>query len=95
MMINDRNAVAAIKAYKNAKAKIAELEKVLDDSKAIILDAMGNADTATANVAGMTVTITNKTVTSTRIDTKAIKAKYPQVAAECSTTSAAPRFIIK
>lgn len=95
MTITNKEAIAAIKAYKNAKAKIAELETVLDNSKAIILNAMGDAESVTANVSGMKVTITNKAITTTRIDTKAVKAKYPAIATECSETKTAPRFIVK
>lgn len=95
MTITNKTTIQAIRNYKNLKAKIAELESQLDANKAVILEAMGDADTATASVAGMTVTITNKAVTSTRLDSKKVKALYPQIVAECSTTTTAPRFIVK
>lgn len=89
------DAISAVRKYKNIKAKIAELEAELDTHKAVILDAMADNDTAVCKVGGVTLTVTNKAVTSTRVDTKALKAKYPKVAAECSSTSTAPRFTIK
>lgn len=89
------DALNAIRKYKNIKAKIAELEGELDTHKAIILDAMGTNDTAVCKVGGVTLTVTNKSITSTRVDTKALKAKYPEIAKECSSTSTSPRFTIK
>ncbi len=89
------DAINAIRKYKNIKAKIAELETELETHKAVILETMANNDTAVCKVGGVTLTVTNKAVTSTRVDTKAIKAKYPQIAAECSTTTTAPRFVVK
>lgn len=95
MTITEKKVLNAIKDYKNIKAKIAKLEAELEEAKAVILAGMGDADTAEAKVNGVAITVTNKTVTSTRIDTKKLKAKYPKIAAECSTTSASPRFIVK
>ena len=89
------DAIKSVKAYKNIKAKIAALEAELDAHKAVILAAMGDNDTANCNVGGVTLTVTNKVITSTRLDSKAVKAKYPQVAAECSTTTSSARFIVK
>lgn len=89
------DAIKSVKAYKNIKAKIALLEAELDGHKATILAAMGDNDTATCAVGGITLTVTNKAVTATRLDSKAVKAKYPQVAEECSTTSTSPRFTVK
>lgn len=89
------DAINAIRKYKNIKAKIAELEAELDTHKAVILSAMADNDTAVCKVGDVTLTVTNKNVTSTRVDTKALKAKYPAIASECSTTSTAPRFTIK
>ena len=95
MTITNKEVLNAIRRYKNAKARIAELETELDSAKAIILNAMGDNDTATAKVGGMTVTVSNKDVTATRLDTKAVKAKYPQIAKECSVISTSKRFIVK
>lgn len=92
---NFKDVTSAIRKYKNLKAQIARLESELDDAKAVIVNAMGNNDTAVCKVGGVVLTVTNKVITSTRIDTKKVKDLYPQVAAECSTTSAAPRFTIK
>lgn len=89
------DAINAVRKYKNIKAKIAELEKELDEHKAVILMAMADNETATARVGGVTLTVTNKPVTSTRLDTKAVKERYPSIWAECSTTSTASRFTIK
>lgn len=89
------DAINAIRKYKNLKAKIAEMEKELDEHKLVILAAMADNDTAITKVGGVTLTVTNKAVTSTRLDTKAVKAKYPAIWEECSSTSTSPRFIIK
>lgn len=87
--------IKAIKAYKNLKAKMAEMEKEADALKAVIITAMGANDTATCKAGGVSLTVTNKQVTTTRIDTKKVKEFYPAVAAECSTTSTSPRFTVK
>ena len=89
------DAIAAVRKYKNIKARIAELEKELDEHKDTVLAAMGANDTAVCKVGGVILTVTNKPVTSTRVDTKGLKAKYPDIAKECSTTSTSPRFVIK
>lgn len=95
MNIVDKNVISSVRKYKNIKAQIVALEKELDDCKTTILTAMGDSDTATCKVGGMIVTVTNKAVTSTRIDTKKLKVAYPKVAAECSITTTAARFIVK
>lgn len=92
---NDKAVIEAIRKYKNIKVKIAEMEAELDTYKAVILDAMGEDVAATCKVGNVILTVTNKAVTSTRVDTKALKNKYPAIAAECSTTSTAPRFVVK
>lgn len=89
------DAINAVRKYKNIKAKIAELEADLDSAKAVIVSAMGENDTAIAKVGGVSLTITNKDITSTRLDSKVLKAKYPAIAKECSNTTTSPRFTIK
>ncbi len=95
MNITEKATLDAIRKYKNIKARIAELESELDVYKVVIIDGMGGEDTATAKIGGVSLTVTNKAVTTTRLDTKALKAKYPAIAAECAVTSTAPRFTIK
>lgn len=89
------DAISSIRKYKNIRAKIAELEVELDTHKAVILSAMADNDTAVCKVGGVVLTVTNKVITSTRVDTKTLKALHPEIAKECSTTSTAPRFTIK
>lgn len=90
-----KDAVEAIRKYKNIKAKIAELEAELDGHKSTILAAMGDNDTAICKVGGVTLTVTNKTIASTRLDTKKVKELHPKIWTECSSTTTAPRFTIK
>lgn len=90
------DAINAIRKYKNIKAKIAELEAELDTHKATILEAMGANDTAVCKVGGVTLTVANKNVTSTRVDVAKVKAKFPDTwGDEFGTTSTSPRFTIK
>lgn len=85
----------AIKRYKNLKAQEDGIKKELDTLKAEIVTAMGTEESATCKVGGVVLTVTNKAITSTRVDTKALKAKYPDIAVECSSTTTAPRFTVK
>lgn len=88
------DAIKALKAFNRANAKIAELEKSKEDAKAIIIAAMGGAEEAKVTIGGTAMTVRYKNVSSNRLDTKALKAKYPAIAEECSTTSSNPRFTV-
>lgn len=86
--------IKAIQTFNDAADKIKELEKTKEAAKAIIIAAMGNNEEAKANVKGTTMTIRYKDVSSTRVNVATLRAKYPTVAAECSTTTKGPRFTI-
>lgn len=88
-------ALAALKQYKNLKDQIETLEAEAEKARAIIIAAMELDTVAHAKVNGIALKVTWKNISSTRLDTKAIKSKYPAIAAECSTTTAAPRLTIK
>lgn len=85
----------AIRRYKNVKVQIDNLEKELDELKAVIINGMDGKESLSVKVGGVSLTVTYKPITSTRVDTKKLKELYPQIAAECSTTTTSPRFTIK
>lgn len=87
--------IQAIRNYNRVKAKIAELEKELDTHKAAIIDSMGGQEEVSVSVSGLSVVVTNKVVTTTRIDTKKARAAYPDIMQTCGTTTSGPRFTVK
>ena len=76
--------------YQNMKKQI---EKCLDDIKSDIVKEL--AEIGACEYVGLEHTVRNIVVESTRIDTKKVKSMYPDVAAECMTTSKTTRFTVK
>lgn len=87
--------IKAVKKFKNLKAQEDAIKAELETLKAEIVTAMGGDTQAACKVNGVSFSITYKEITSTRLDSKAVKEKYPAIYAECSTTSTAPRFTLK
>lgn len=76
--------------YRENKRMIEELEAMNDTIKADILAIMGNDETHTEGAAKAT----NSTVTSSRLDTTAIKKELPDVFAKYSKTTSYKRFTV-
>lgn len=76
--------------YRENKRMIEELEAMNDTIKADILAIMGNDETHTEGAAKAT----NSTVTSSRLDTTAIKKELPDVFAKYSKATSYKRFTV-
>ena len=76
--------------YRENKRLIEELEAMNDSIKADIIALMGDRETV---IDGSTKAI-YKTVTSSRIDTKAMKQEYPDIVAAYTTETAYKRFTV-
>ena len=76
--------------YRENKRLIEELEAINDSIKADILLIMGDAETMTEGAAKATV----KTVTSSRLDSSAIKKELPEVFQQYSKETSYKRFCV-
>lgn len=76
--------------YRENKRMIEELEAMNDTIKADILAIMGNDETHTEGAAKAI----NSTVTSSRLDTTAIKKELPDVFAKYSKATSYKRFTV-
>lgn len=76
--------------YRENKNHIKELEAMNDSIKNNIIAIMGNDDTMIIGAAK----VTNKTVNSTRFDSKEFSKKYPDLFAEYSTLVTYKRFMV-
>ena len=76
--------------YRGNKRMIEELEAMNDSLKADILAIMGDAETMTEGASKAT----NKTVTSSRLDSSAIKKELPDVFSKYSKTTSYKRFTV-
>jgi predicted phage-related endonuclease len=76
--------------YRENKRMIEELEAMNDSLKADILAIMGDAETMTEGASKAT----NKTVTSSRLDSSAIKKELPDVFSKYSKTTSYKRFTV-
>lgn len=82
-----------LKSYSEYKNMETQIKKYLDDIKSDIvkeLECMGVCE-----YIGTEHTVRNVVIESTRVDTKKVKSMYPDVAAECMTTSKTTRFTVK
>lgn len=85
--------IPALKVRAQRKGQIKKLEEAVDKIDAEIMAAMGDAEVATVLNKG--VVATWKQSNRTTIDTKALKAAHPDIAAEFSHTTASRRFLPK
>lgn len=76
--------------YRENKRLIEELEAMNDSIKADILLIMGDAETMTEGAAKVTF----KTVTSSRLDSSAIKKELPEVFQQYSKETSYKRFTV-
>lgn len=76
--------------YRENKRLIEELEAMNDTIKTAILAIMGDKETMTEGASKAT----NKTVTSTRLDGKALKEEKPDIFAAYSTPTTYKRFTV-
>lgn len=76
--------------YRENKRMIEELEAMNDSLKADILAIMGDDETRSEGAAKAT----NKTVTSSRLDTTAIKNELPDVFTKYNKTTSYKRFTV-
>lgn len=76
--------------YRENKRLIEELEAMNDSLKTDIIAIMGDRDTVTEGAAKATY----KSVTSTRTDTKAMKAAYPEIVDQYTSETTYKRFTV-
>lgn len=76
--------------YRENKRMIEELEAMNDSIKSEILAIMGDDETHTEGAAKAT----NKTVTSSRLDSTAIKKELPDIFSKYSTATSYKRFTV-
>lgn len=76
--------------YRENKRLIEELQAMNDTIKTAILAIMGDKETMTEGASKAT----NKTVTSTRLDGKALKEEKPDIFAAYSTPTTYKRFTV-
>lgn len=80
-----------MKSYCEYQNMVKELESYMKDIKAEIIAEMNG----TTEYIGTEHSVKYSKVTSHRLDTKAVKAKYPEVAEACTVASESFRFIVK
>lgn len=88
--MNLKNLESMAQEYKELQRLKEELEATLDALKDAIKEAMQGAEVVTAGA----FKLSNKLVTSSRIDTTALKKAHPDIAAAFTKTTQAPRFTI-
>lgn len=76
--------------YRENKRLIEELEALNESLKANIITMMGDRETVTEGATKATL----KTVTSSRLDSKGIKADYPDIFTAYSTPTTYKRFTV-
>lgn len=76
--------------YRENKRLIEELEAMNDSIKGDIIAIMGDRDTVTEGAAKATY----KSVTSTRIDTKAMKKDFPDIVDQYTSETSYKRFTV-
>lgn len=76
--------------YRENKRLIEELEALNESLKADIITLMGDRETVTEGATKATL----KTVTSSRLDSKGIKADYPDIFTAYSTPTTYKRFTV-
>lgn len=76
--------------YRENKRLIEELEAMNDSIKGDIIAIMGDRDTVTEGAAKATF----KSVNSSKIDTKALKADHPEIIEEYTTQTSYKRFTV-
>lgn len=76
--------------YRENKRLIEELEALNETLKANIIAIMGDRETVTEGATKATL----KTVTSSRLDSKGIKADYPDIFTAYSTPTTYKRFVV-
>lgn len=76
--------------YRENKRLIEELEALNESLKANIIAMMGDRETVTEGA----TKATHKTVTSSRLDSKGIKADYPDIFTAYSTPTTYKRFTV-
>lgn len=76
--------------YRENKRLIEELEALNETLKANIIAIMGDRETVTEGATKATL----KTVTSSRLDSKGIKANYPDIFTAYSTPTTYKRFTV-
>lgn len=76
--------------YRENKRLIEELEALNDELKTAIIALMGDRETVTEGATKATL----KTVTSSRLDSKGIKADFPDIFTQYSTPTTYKRFTV-
>lgn len=84
------NIIELCKEYKELQRLSEELSDQIDAIKEQIRAIMGGAETVTAGE----YKVTDKPVTSSRLDSTALKRELPEIAARFTKTTTAKRFII-
>lgn len=84
------NIIELCKEYKELQRLSEELSEQLDSVKEQIRAAMNGAETVTAGQ----YKVSDKNVTSSRLDSTALKRELPEIAAQYTKTTTAKRFTI-
>lgn len=88
--MNTNEIIRKLEDYKALQRLIEEAQTELEVMKNEIKDAMGNNDTLTIG----SYKVSYKTVSSTRIDTTALKKALPDIAEKFSKTTTVKRFVV-
>jgi predicted phage-related endonuclease len=80
-----------LKSYSEYANMAKQIEKYMKDIKSEILTELGD----TTEYIGNDHSVKYSKVVSHRLDTKAVKEKYPEVAEACTVASESFRFIVK
>lgn len=84
------NIIELCKEYKELQRLAEEVSEQLDAVKEQIRAIMGGAETVTAGQ----YKVSDKNVTSSRLDSTALKREHPEIAAQFTKTTMAKRFTI-
>jgi predicted phage-related endonuclease len=77
--------------YKSLQRQQESIKELLDDIKGMMIETMNGAEEVVAGV----FKISNKEITSSRLDTKALKADHADLYAEYSKPSTSTRFEVR
>lgn len=84
-----------VKDYKAAKVAEEKAKAEAEKAKAAIIAAMGGETTLTVNVSGVPLKVSNTTISTSRVDVKALREKFPQAAEACTVTTVSNRFTVR
>lgn len=80
-----------LKSYSEYANMSKQIKQYMDDIKVEILNELGD----TTEYIGSEHSVKYSKVVSHRLDTKAIKQKYPDIVTECTVASESFRFVVK